>query len=146
MLLTCMTSCSVVDSAWTRLGLRCLVVALELQLLLSKRDGPQGFYCCLNKAAYVLLREPRARRWSRTTSGPRNNFGWTASPSSKTIIYIVVKRSKINKLNVYLLFKLNYDVCCTYESYLYIFHIIKLNRRNFLAITYYCVIFISVLL
>jgi hypothetical protein len=52
-----MTSCSVVDSAWTKLGLRCLVVALELQLLLSKREGPQGFYCCLNKAAYVLLRQ-----------------------------------------------------------------------------------------
>jgi hypothetical protein len=53
---------------------------------------------------------------------------------------------QINKLNVYLQFKLNYDVCCTYESYMYILLINKLNWHNFLAITYYCVIFISVLL
>jgi hypothetical protein len=31
---------------------------------------------------------------------------------------------QINKLNVYLEFKLNYDVCYTYESCLYIFPII----------------------
>jgi hypothetical protein len=43
-------------------------------------------------------------------------------------------------------FKLNYDFCYTYESYLYIFRIIKLNWHNFLAKSYYCVIFISVLL
>jgi hypothetical protein len=40
------------------------------------------------------ISQPWARRRSRSTSGPRNNFGWTASPSSKRIIYIVFKRSK----------------------------------------------------
>jgi hypothetical protein len=33
---------------------------------------------------------------------------------------------QINKLNIYLQFKLNY-MCYTYESYVYIFPIIKLN-------------------
>jgi hypothetical protein len=41
-------------------------------------------------------------------------------------IYYLVK-VQINKLNAYLQFKLNYDVCYTYESCLYIFPIIKLN-------------------
>jgi hypothetical protein len=41
-------------------------------------------------------------------------------------IYCLV-RVQINKLNVYLQFKLNYDVCYTYEPCLYIFPIIKLN-------------------
>jgi hypothetical protein len=91
---------------------------------------------------------------------------------------------QINKLNAYLQFKLNYDVCYTHESCLCILQacvvqscpwliqyavmswvgvlhavqvfivnlktcflpIIKLNWHNFLAITYYRVIFISVLL
>jgi hypothetical protein len=57
-----------------------------------------------------------------------------------------LEKVQINKLNVYLQFKLNYDVCYTYESCLYIFPITKLNLHNFWAITYYCVIFISVLL
>jgi hypothetical protein len=38
-----------------------------------------------------------------------------------------LKKVQINKLNVYLQFKLNCDVCYTYESLLYIFPIIKLN-------------------
>jgi hypothetical protein len=44
----------------------------------------------------VSFQQPWVRRRSRFTSGPRNNFGWTASPSSKRIIlvYIVLKRSK----------------------------------------------------
>jgi hypothetical protein len=57
-----------------------------------------------------------------------------------------LEKVQINKLNVYLKFKLNYDVCYTYESCLYIFPTITLNWHNFLAITYYCVIFISALL
>jgi hypothetical protein len=42
----------------------------------------------------VPLIQPWARRRSRSTGVPRNNFGWTASPSSKRIKYIVLKRSK----------------------------------------------------
>jgi hypothetical protein len=38
-----------------------------------------------------------------------------------------LEKFQINKLNVYLQFNLNYDVCYTYESYLYIFPVIKLN-------------------
>jgi hypothetical protein len=38
-----------------------------------------------------------------------------------------LEKVQINKLNVYLQFKLNYDVCYTYESCLCIFPIIKLN-------------------
>jgi hypothetical protein len=52
-------------------------------------------------------------------------------------------KAQLNKLNVYLQFKLNYDFCYTYESCLYIFAIIKLNLRNFLAITLLCYIYIS---
>jgi hypothetical protein len=61
---------------------------------------------------------------------------WTAkqfwvdrqSFKQKDNIYCLEK-VQINKSNVrvYLHFKLNYDVCYTYESYLYIFPIIKLN-------------------
>jgi hypothetical protein len=42
----------------------------------------------------VCLGQPWARRRSRFTSGPRINFGWTASPSSKRMIYIVLKTPK----------------------------------------------------
>jgi hypothetical protein len=38
-----------------------------------------------------------------------------------------LEKVQVNKLNVYLQFKLNYDVCYTYESCLYIFPIIKFN-------------------
>jgi hypothetical protein len=38
-----------------------------------------------------------------------------------------LEKVQINKLNVYLQFMLNYDVCCTYESCLYIFPIIQMN-------------------
>jgi hypothetical protein len=34
---------------------------------------------------------------------------------------------QINQLNIYLQFKLNYDVCYAYESCLHIFPIIKMN-------------------
>jgi hypothetical protein len=37
------------------------------------------------------------------------------------------EKVQISKLNVYLSFQLNYDVCYTYESCFYIFPIIKLN-------------------
>jgi hypothetical protein len=50
----------------------------------------------------------------------------------------------LNKLNVYLQLKLNYELCCTYESYLFIFPIIKFNWRNFLANNIlFCYIYIS---
>jgi hypothetical protein len=38
-----------------------------------------------------------------------------------------LEKVQINKLNVYLQFELNYDVCYTYESCLYIFPITKSN-------------------
>jgi hypothetical protein len=38
-----------------------------------------------------------------------------------------IEKVQINELNVYLEFKLNYDVCYAYESCLYIFPIIKFN-------------------
>jgi hypothetical protein len=38
-----------------------------------------------------------------------------------------LEKVQINKLNVYLQFKLNCEICYTYESYFYVFPIIKLN-------------------
>jgi hypothetical protein len=71
---------------------------------------------------------------------------WVDRQSFKQQDYIYcLEKVQINKLNAYLQFKLN-DVCYTHESCFYIFPVIKLNWHNFLAITYYCVIFISVLL
>jgi hypothetical protein len=42
---------------------------------------------------------------------------------------------QINKLNVYLQFKLNYDVCYTYESCLYIFPITFKGPMTTLVVT-----------
>jgi hypothetical protein len=71
-----------------------------------------------------------------------HNFGWTASPSSKMIIYCLEK-VQINKLNVYLQFMLNYDVCYTYESCLSIFLIFKFNWQLFGSNILLCYIYIS---
>jgi hypothetical protein len=43
---------------------------------------------------WVYIDQSWARCWSWSTGGPRNNSGWTASPSKKRIIYIILKRSK----------------------------------------------------
>jgi hypothetical protein len=61
-----------------------------------------------------------------------------------------LEKVQINKLNVYLQFKLNYDVCYTYESYLCIVHIIKLNCHTFfgnnILLCYIYVSFVAILI
>jgi hypothetical protein len=78
---------------------------------------PATFLC-----HYVLI-EPWARRRSRSASGRETILG---GPPGLQLRYCLEK-VQINKLNVYLQLKLNYNVCYAYESYLYIFSIIKLN-------------------
>jgi hypothetical protein len=58
---------------------------------------PRQMMTCRPKGKRSLGR-PLNKSWARSrlcsTSGPRNNFGWTTSPSSNRIIYIVLKRYK----------------------------------------------------